>query len=90
MRDLEDIETSGLRQMKGIFFLPRMFNIRIGSHAIKQCIFKGPKLGRKIFNFLASIPLDLAGIIDTHILNVIINLLVLQGGLMKPYMPFFS
>ena len=45
----------------------RMFNIRIGSHAIKQCIFKGPKLGRKIFNFLASIPLDLAGIIDTQI-----------------------
>jgi len=42
----------------------RTFNTRIGSHAIKQCIFKGPKLGRKIFNFLASIPLDLAGIID--------------------------
>ena len=36
--------------------------MRIGSNAIKQCIFKGPKLGRKIFNFLGSIPLDLAGL----------------------------
>ena len=37
----------------------------------------------EIFNFLASIALDLAGIIDTQIRNVI-----LQGGLMKPCMPF--